>query len=132
MKTILVIVLLLSVAALTLGQDRAVWNTTVVIHNGFLSGNDFLKRSVVEQRFYAMGLVDGLLLAPFTGSPKENMNQLETLLEGMTGEQIVAIIRSYLQKNPERWNDSVHTSAYFSLKEAYEKKFGKTEKATQP
>ena len=70
-----------------------------------------------------MGLVDGLLLVPFTGSPKENLKQLEILFEGMTGQQIVVIIRSYLQKNPERWNDSVHTSAYFALREAYEKKF---------
>jgi len=44
----------------------------VRIHNGFMKAEDFLHMSTDSRRDYAMGIVDGMLLAPAFGAPTKD------------------------------------------------------------
>ena len=95
----------------------------VVIHNGFLTGDEFRKSTPSQQQTYVMGFVDGLLISPLVGAEKGQVKWLEVLIEGMTSEQITAILLKYINDNPEAWNECSHTIAYRALRQAYEKKY---------
>ena len=99
----------------------------VYVNNGFLTGNEFRKMPLAEQRSYAMGYADGLFVSPLMGADKAKMKWIVTLIEGMSDEQIAAILLAQLQRNPEVCNEFMHTIAYRALREAYEKKYGRIE-----
>jgi len=75
---------------------------TVTIHNGFATGEEYLKMNETEQRAYAMGSVNGMLLAPLFGAPKWELRWFERCLEGMTDSQVAAILAEYLRDHPGR------------------------------
>ena len=99
----------------------------VTIHRGFLTGMDFRKLTMAEQRSYAAGIVDGMLLAPAFDAPKRDDFQpkamaaasriewLETCVEGMDDEQVAAMISKWLRDHPERWHHTLHTSVYAAM-----------------
>ncbi len=89
-----------------LGAQEAAW-----IHNGFLKGEEFRQTPATQQRAYVMGYVDGLLVSPLLGAEKSKMKWVDALVEGMSADQITAILLSYLQRNPESWNENNHTIA---------------------
>jgi len=96
----------------------AAFSQPVTIKNGFGSGEDYLKMSQSEQRAYAMGVVNGMLLAPLFGAPKNKMLQIENCLVGMTDSQVAAILAKYLRDNPGRWHETPHTPMYAALLES--------------
>src|SRR5262245_5430096 len=55
------------VATTAIATQHGVWIT-----GGFWTRSDFLGSTRAEQRAYATGLLDGALLAPFFGAPKDN------------------------------------------------------------
>ena len=71
---------------------------------GFLSGNKYLSLSADGKERYAIGFIDGLLIAPLLGAPMEGLNWLEQCTAGMNSKQIVAILDIYLTDNPEKWH----------------------------
>ena len=87
----------------------------VLIHNGFLTGQSFRDLPDLGKRSYVAGLIDGLFLAPLFDAPKSSMGWLESCVEGMTDEQVSAIISKYLDDNPGRWHQPVHGAAYSAL-----------------
>jgi hypothetical protein len=88
-----------------------------IIKSGFMTGNEFLALSRSVQSTYAMGLVDGMLLAPLFKAPKANMYWLETCTVGMTNEQVTAILRKELESNPATWHYAVHSAMYRAMLE---------------
>lgn len=74
-----------------------------------------------EKRAYAMGAINGMLIGPFFGAPKDKMQWLESYVENMTDEQVAAIFTKYLKDNPGRWHDGLHVLMYMAIKEAYGK-----------
>ncbi|MEJ2671537.1 MAG: hypothetical protein P8168_04890 [Deltaproteobacteria bacterium] len=48
----------------------------VTIYEGALKGNDYRQYSKKEKAAYAVGLIDGLLLAPFLGAPEDKVSKL--------------------------------------------------------
>jgi hypothetical protein len=96
--------------------DEPVW-----IQNGFGTGQDYLKMTKSQQRTYAMGVVDGILLSPLFGAPKSKMKWFESYIVGMTDEQVAVILLKYLENNPGRWHDGLHLLAYSAIKEAFDK-----------
>jgi hypothetical protein len=117
MKTILTtsMVIFLTAMIVSAGEQG------VLIHNGFGTGQDYIKMSSVQKRAYAMGSVNGILLAPLFGAPKEKVQWLELYVENMTDVQIAAILSKYLEDNPGRWHDGLHILTYSAIKEAYDK-----------
>jgi len=90
----------------------------VVIKTGFLTGEVYLKLDHVEQRAYSMGLVNGMLLAPFFDAPKARMDWLEKCLTGMTDTQVTALFLKYLRDNPSRWHETPHAPMFAALRDA--------------
>ena len=93
----------------------------VLIHNGFGTGQDYIKMNQSQKRVYAMGSINGILLAPFFGASKEKMQWFESYVENMTDEQVAAILSKYLEDNPGRWHDGLHILMYSAIKEAHDK-----------
>lgn len=85
---------------------------------GFLTGNSYLSLDEGEKRSYAIGIVDGIFLAPFFGSQKSKLRWIESCIVGMTDYQVAAIVEKFLRDNPGRWHEPMHALAYLALKDA--------------
>ncbi len=117
MKTNFIVFFLIFLSAATLfAADEPVW-----IHNGFGTGQDYLKMNQSQKSAYAMGAINGMIIAPLFGAPKDKIGWLESYVENMTDEQVAAILSKYLQNNPGRWHDGLHLLMYSAIKEAYNK-----------
>ncbi len=90
----------------------------VEIKTGFLTGNAYRILSQEARRAYAMGLLDGMFLAPFFGAKKEKLGWLERCATSMTDEQIAAIFDKYLRDNPGRWHETMHVLGMVAMKDA--------------
>jgi hypothetical protein len=99
MKKLLTIILLLaSIPVYAHLQQR------VSVSSGFLKGKDYLDFTTEEKRAYAMGVMNGMLVAPLLGAPEEKVAWLEKCTTEMTDEQIAAIITKYLNDHPGDWH----------------------------
>jgi len=117
MKTKFIVFFLIFLAAATLyAVDKP-----ILVHNGFGTGQDYIKMSESQKRAYAMGSINGMIIAPLLGAPKDKMGWLESYVENMTDEQVAAILSKYLQDNPGRWHDGLNVLMYSAVKEAYDK-----------
>ncbi len=87
----------------------------VLVHNGFITGNEFLEIPDHNREHYVMGLVDGFFLAPLIGGTEKRTSELGKCTEGMSSTQLVAILNKQLQNNPEDWHLSAHISMYKAL-----------------
>ena len=96
-------------------------NQAVMIHNGFGTGQDYIRMTDTQKRAYAMGAINGMLLAPLFGAPKDQMKWFESYVENITDEQVAAILLKYLEDNPGRWHDGLHVLMYSAIKEAQNK-----------
>ena len=93
----------------------------ILIHDGFGTGQDYISMSPGSKRIYAMGVVNGILIAPLFGAPKEEINWFESYLENMTDVQVAAILTKFLENNPGRWHDGLHILMFSAIKEAHDK-----------
>lgn len=48
----------------------------IFIHNGYLSGEEYLRLDSAKRQMYAIGAVDGLFLAPLMGSSEKRSSAL--------------------------------------------------------
>lgn len=90
----------------------------VLVHNGFITGQQFRDLPELRRRSYAAGIVDGALLAPLMGAPKASVTWFESCATGMTDDQIAAIISKFVNDNPARWHEPVHTQFYAAMRQA--------------
>jgi hypothetical protein len=104
--------LLMLTANLAASDDRA------LVHEGFLKTADYLELEPREQTIYAMGLVDGMYLAPVFDAPNEGqyLSSLHKCLSGMTNRQVAAIITKFAKEHPEDWNAGTNSLAYQALR----------------
>ena len=54
-------------AALVILSCSANATDAVLVHNGWIKGNDFLRFDDARQRGYLIGVIDGMFLAPLFG-----------------------------------------------------------------
>ena len=113
-KAIIAIQLLLICASLS---ARAVFH----ISGGFGTGQDYLRMSASEKRAYAMGAVNGMVVAPFFGAPEKSTKWLYGYFKGGTSDQMAAIITKYLNDNPQLWHQNLNYLTYNAIHDAYEK-----------
>src|SRR5438094_9459206 len=88
----------------------------IPVHHGFATGQKYLEMTSAQKKAYAMGAVDGMLLAPLLGATKKDMAWLETCAENMTDVQVAAILTKYLENNPGRWHETAHDSMFSAMK----------------
>jgi hypothetical protein len=93
----------------------------VGIQDGFVRGKEYLEFSQREQCAYAAGIIDGMLLSPLFGASKEELRWLDEGILGRGNVEIAAIIERYLEDNPARQHESLHTIVYSTLWEAFHK-----------
>jgi len=93
-------------------------NEWVEVKKGFLTGNSFRELSHPVKRGYAAGFIDGLFMSPIFDAPKAEVRWIEACAEGMSSEQIVAILNKYLADNPARWHESMNVLAWVAMKES--------------
>ena len=110
--------LVLVMATLAVADASAAEDAPVLVHNGFLTGEQFLKLSADARAKYAPGVIDGILLAPLFGAPKAKLGWLEACVGGMTSSQVSAILETFLKENPSRWHEGAHTSMFAALHES--------------
>jgi len=93
----------------------------VGIQDGFVRGKEYLEFSQRGQCAYAAGIIDGMLLSPLSGGSKEELKWLDEGILGRSNVEIAAIIKKYLEDNPARRHESLHTIVYSTLWEAFHK-----------
>lgn len=91
---------------------------TVVIAQGFLKGKDYLDLSANEKRAYAMGAINGMLLAPIFAAPKEKVAWLETCTVNMNDEQVAAILTKYIRDHPAEWHYGMNVLSFRAMIDA--------------
>jgi len=104
----------LLVAIVVCGADN-----TILIHNGFGTGLDYVGMTHAEKRAYVMGAINGMMVAPLFGGSREEMKWLEDFVENMTDVQVAAIFSKYLEDNPEKWHDGLHLLFFSAMSVAY-------------
>jgi hypothetical protein len=102
---------------LLLGSPVSAEDPTVI--GGFLKGGMFLEQAAARREAYAMGLVDGFLLAPLWGAPKAT--RFEACVQGMASKQVSAMLEKEIRDHPQEW----HLPAHFSMFRAFEKACGR-------
>ena len=89
-------------------------NEWFVIRQGFMSGNDYRKLSLREQRIYLMGVYDGLAM-------NEHAARFMRVTDGIIASQFRAIVETNMAENPETWHAGMNLIVYRTLKELYER-----------
>ena len=115
MKSIAFLIVLLPVIVL------ADLNKPVLIKTGFITANDYLSYAPQRKRAYAVGFIDGMLVAPFFSAPKSELSWVENCIVGMTDYQVAAILDKYLRDNPARWHESMNILAWNAIKDGCKK-----------
>lgn len=73
----------------------------IYAHRGFLTGSAFLALPPSERLFYATGVLEGVLSAPYLGSPLGRPAQLDRCLYGVSNARVADILADYLGKHSE-------------------------------
>jgi len=115
-KLIITFAILLILCVLSVSAEES-----VMIHNGFINGNQYLKRNKEERTFYAMGIIDGIFLSPLFGASRDKLSWLERCVEDMENYQVEAIISKYLENHPGEWHQNLHTLTLGAMKDACQK-----------
>ena len=104
---------------LMLTANPAASDDRALVHEGFLKAEKYLDLQPREQAVYAMGLVDGMYLAPVFDAPNEGkyLSSLQTCVKEMTNTQVAAIITKFAKEHPEKWHMGTNVLAYQALRE---------------
>jgi hypothetical protein len=94
---------------------------TVKISPGFFTGKDFLEMSDTEQRAYATGEINGMLVAPFFGAPEENLNWLKTCTGKLSDEELAGILTKYIREQPKQMDVNLNVVTFNAIREACRK-----------
>ena len=101
-------------------QNGAPAARSVIVHNGFLKAQDYLRLSPENQRAYAMGLLDGWYMAPMFGGPEnyKHLMEVEECVEGMRSSQVAAIVEKHIREHPEGWDWDAKDLGYDAMIDA--------------
>lgn len=86
--------------------------------SGFLTGNSYRELSEVEKSAYAMGFINGLLVAPMMTGKESDAVWLHPCTTKMTNSQAVAIINKFLNDNPGRWQQPMNVLSFQAVAQA--------------
>jgi len=110
MKTLLLMLVCAVLSVKAFAQDAA--SGGIAVHNGMGNGNDYLEMRESARQDYAIGFVNGILLAPLFGAPKSSMAWFESCVEGMSNNQVAEIIYQYVKSHPAEWHHGLHIVSY--------------------
>ncbi|MGA2433889.1 MAG: hypothetical protein ABSG25_01245 [Bryobacteraceae bacterium] len=90
----------------------------VEIQNGFSTGQDYIEWTESARRYYAIGIVNGMLLSPAFDAPKGHVAWLENCVVGMNDKQIAEILFQYIHGHPARWHEGLNTLSFGAFVDA--------------
>lgn len=96
----------------------------MLIQSGFLKGQAYMDLPAVERSTYAIGVLDGMELAPLLGAPSSRVAWVGQCSVGMTSPQVMAILDKHLREHPEEWHQSAHVALFRAMKAACPKPAG--------
>lgn len=94
------------------------YSQNIAILSGHISGKEFLELDKKVQVAYAMGLVDGICIAPLFSDNVHRRVWFEECTRKMNSDQIVAILKKYLIKHQEEWQIDMSNIAFRAFKKA--------------
>ena len=114
MRATVWVVVLLVVSPFTHSQES---KKKILVPGGFGTGQNFLDMDKESQRSFAIGLVDGMLLAPLFDAPDhgKTFERIQACVKDMTEVQVAAIIEKYLRDHPEDWNHQLNVESLNAL-----------------
>lgn len=92
----------------------------VWIQNGFGTGHDFMNMTEIERRAYAMGIVNGVTLAPLFGATQQQLAWFDAYTDTMSDRQVARIIFEYIADNPQSWAEQLHVLTISAIRQAYD------------
>jgi len=92
----------------------------VWIQNGFGTGRDFMNMTEIERRAYAMGIVNGVTLAPLFGGTQEQLAWFDTYTDTKSDREVARIIFDYIANNPQSWSEQLHVLTISAIRQAYD------------
>jgi len=115
---------LVAISVVYAKQKKPVVQESYLIHNGFVKAELFLKLDEENKRAYAMGLLDGMYMAPAFGAPENSrlLMKLSSCVEGMKASQVAAIMEKYVREHPETWDWDMKDDGYEAMIEACSKR----------
>ena len=114
MRTIVAAVMLAAVGLASQAGAKCP-DEPVMIGNSFLTGEDCHNLPDHELRTFVMGWHAGLMLSPIYGADQECLKPLRLCLEGKTDSQLAAVLRKWLEANPERWHEQCTIAAWVAI-----------------
>src|SRR5262249_32233577 len=101
MSRLMIPVVVCAISASFVWAFSAPARSAVYPHRPFLTGDGFLALPNSERIDYAVGVVEGILAAPYLGASVERASRLDGCLSGKDGAGIVAILSQYLAEHAE-------------------------------
>ena len=98
------LILLAGVAA----QDNGRFIATYYVPGGFLKGGDFKDLPEGTREGYAMGFVNGLLVAEYLGADDKAVRLLSDCVQPMRSDQVAEIIGKHVRDNPAQWHEGLN------------------------
>jgi hypothetical protein len=84
----------------------------VSLYNGFGNGEGWLKENEAEARGYVRGFVNGMFISLFYKADESCVARSYQCLVGKTDSQLAAILRKYLNDNPDKWDSPLPGLTY--------------------
>ena len=89
----------------------------VSIKFGFLTNEECRALPAGTLQFYMAGFLNGLFMSPLLGAPSECLPPFDECFVGVTSTQLEAVMRKWLDENPQRWHDRCQFGAYAAISE---------------
>lgn len=107
MIRLLIAILFCLIAANVFAGNKADDEVDFLVPSTFVTGNQWLGMDNNKQVLYVMGVVDGMNIAHAVNNKSKNEKEIyffKCNVVGMTGGQIRAIIKKYMDENPDKWH----------------------------
>jgi len=88
----------------------------ISVPEGFWKGNDWRASDDEARTGYAMGIIDGIILASAIERSGSSLAWVSPCTKGMRNDQIRAIIQKELDKNPEKRHLPMNIITYKALR----------------
>ncbi|KWW37565.1 hypothetical protein ACUXAV_000794 [Cupriavidus metallidurans] len=109
------------VAALLAALAMTASAQSIMVPQGFFTGNTYQQLTDIDKRRYVIGVIDGLLASPLMAKgslPRAEKLQRCELAAHMTDIQIKAIVDKFMSSNPERWGEDMGSLVFIALQAA--------------
>lgn len=91
---------------------------TVFIYGTWITGNSFRELNTESQQLYVVGVVEGMILAPFFSKPGAHLEWIGRCTREWSDRQVLAVVHKWMNNNPERWHEAMNVLVWTAMREA--------------